>query len=100
MILRLFTNVAGCLLDPPKAVHFGGSDTGAATVLESQSNKGFNNLLCCFSCKFALICEKAGAIDLVVHPMALFCISYNAICVIDNSCFLPSEKLCPIQVEL
>lgn len=84
------------MLDPPKVVHFGGSDMGVAAVLVSWSNIGFNNLLCFFSCKFALI----YAIDLVVHSMALFCISYNAICVIDNSCLLPSEKSCSIQVEL
>ncbi|PHU08457.1 Autophagy-related protein 8g [Capsicum chinense] len=40
MLLGLFENVVRCMSDPSKVVHFGGSDTGATTFLESPSNFG------------------------------------------------------------
>ncbi|KAK4725423.1 hypothetical protein R3W88_028202 [Solanum pinnatisectum] len=37
-LLRLFKNVPWCMSDTSKLVHFGGSNTGAATFLMSPSN--------------------------------------------------------------
>lgn len=38
MLLKLFKYVVGCVSDSPNLVHFGGSDTSAATLLESPRN--------------------------------------------------------------
>jgi len=51
MLLDLFKNVDGYMLDTPKVVHFGESNTGAATILESPNNKVENNLISHFKRK-------------------------------------------------
>ena len=38
MLIRLLKNVDECVSDTTKVVHFGESDTGDATILESPSN--------------------------------------------------------------
>lgn len=40
-VAQTIQNVGGCIPDPPEGVHFGGSDTGAATSLESPRNITF-----------------------------------------------------------
>ncbi|KAG5608427.1 hypothetical protein H5410_019708 [Solanum commersonii] len=48
ILLGLFKNVDGCVSDTPKAVHFGESDKGEATILESPSNIALDYMGACF----------------------------------------------------
>lgn len=76
MLLKLFTNINGCILDLPKYSIFGESNTGAASKVKSPCNLDFDTIYLCLGVHYSLRgCLFVSSVPVVIKLVVnyVFC---------------------------